>query len=51
MKNEIIKLNVKKQWQVGRGHTTHNSGAGVHHDSRTKRCRTRQAQQRKAIDE
>lgn len=30
MKNSTIKLNVKKPWQVSKGHTQHRSGAGKH---------------------
>jgi len=46
-----IKLNVKKSWEVGRGHAAHKSGSGVHQDRRTKRQRTRQAQRRSALSE
>tara|TARA_B100000941_G_C28502196_1_gene555052 strand:- start:711 stop:875 length:165 start_codon:yes stop_codon:yes gene_type:complete len=41
-----IKLDPTK---VARGHQAHISGAGVHKDKRTKRCRTRAAQKRAAI--
>jgi hypothetical protein len=51
MKTEVIKLNVKASWQVGRGHAEHKSGAGVHQDRRTKRLRTRQTQLKAALRE
>lgn len=49
--NERIKLNCKKQWEVGQGHRPHQSGAGQHLDKRSKRLRTRATQVRKAIRE
>lgn len=49
--SERIKLNVKKQWEVGQGHAPHRSGAGQHQDKRTKRLNTRAARNRKAMEE
>lgn len=43
-----VKLNVKPSWKIGKGHTTHRGGSGVH-DSRPNRQRTRGAASRKAI--
>ena len=50
MKKTTIKLNVKEQWEVGRGHTPHRSGSGKH-DSRPRKLRTRRAQNQAAIRE
>ena len=50
-KIEKVKLNVKKTWEVGRGHPEHLPGAGEHQDSRTKRNRTRAEQKRRALEE
>jgi hypothetical protein len=47
--NTIIKLNVKPDWAASRGHINHKSGAGVHHDRRLKRLKTRSAQKRAAF--
>ena len=44
----IIKVDPSK---VSRGHAAHISGAGKHHDRRTKRLRTRTAQRRAALAE
>jgi hypothetical protein len=49
-KNEPIKLNTKKPWEVGRGHTAHRGGSGQH-DPRPKRERTRKNINDKAIKE
>ncbi len=46
-----IELKVKKPWQVGHGHTSHRGGSGTHKDRRTKRQRTRSAQNKAAIRE
>lgn len=35
--------------KVSRGHHAHQSGSGKHHDRRTKRLRTRQAQRQEAL--
>jgi len=48
MKDILIKLNVKKQWEIGRGHIPHRSGSGKH-DNRPKRLRTRRSQNEAAI--
>jgi len=51
-KKETITLTIQvKPWKVGRGHSEHRSGAGVHGDRRTKRQRTRSEQNRNAIKE
>lgn len=49
-KTITIKLNLKKIWELPRGHEDHLTGTGVH-DSRPKRLRTRSAANRKAIRE
>jgi len=43
----VITIRVKHRT----GHSPHRSGAGVHEDKRTKRCRTRDDQNRKAVEE
>lgn len=43
-----IQLDLKKPWEVSKGHTSHLSGAGSH-DNRPKRSRTRNDANRKAI--
>lgn len=45
-----ISLNLKKVWELPRGHEDHLTGTGVH-DNRPKRIRTRGAANRKAIKE
>ncbi len=45
-----ISLNLKKVWELPRGHEEHLTGTGVH-DNRPKRERTRNAANRKAIRE
>ncbi len=45
-----IKLNVRPIWAIGKGHNTHRSGSGVHHDKRSRRARTRGAQVRRAVE-
>lgn len=47
-KTIIINLNLKKVWELPRGHEDHLTGTGVH-DNRPKRLRTRAAANRKAI--
>ena len=47
-KTITIKLNLKKVWELPRGHEDHLTGTGVH-DNRPKRLRTRGAANRKAI--
>lgn len=49
-KTITISLNLKRVWELPRGHCEHLTGTGVH-DSRTKRERTRGAANRKAIRE
>lgn len=50
-KNKItLKVNVKKPWEVGRGHYQPRPSAGVHQDKRTKRVRTRSAIKRKILE-
>lgn len=49
-KTITISLNLKRVWEVPRGHCEHLTGTGVH-DSRTKRERTRGAANRKSIRE
>ena len=44
-KYENVKIKVRKQWEVARGHAEHISGSGSH-DSRPKRLRTRSNQQK-----
>lgn len=44
----VIKIDPTK---VARGHQAHVTGAGVHHDKRTKRNRTRGNQRRAALRE
>jgi len=46
----VLEINVKP-WKVGRVHKVRRGGAGKHADRRTKRNRTRAAQNRKAIGE
>lgn len=47
-KTITISLNLKKVWELPRGHEDHLTGTGVH-DNRPKRLRTRSASNRKAI--
>ena len=49
-KTITISLNLKRVWELPRGHSGHLTGTGVH-DSRIKRERTRSAANRKAIRE
>lgn len=49
-KKIVLQLNVKPLWMIGTGHHGHISGSGEH-DSRTKRLRTRGANNRKAISD
>lgn len=49
-KTITINLNLKKIWELPRGHEDHLTGTGVH-DNRPKRFRTRGAANRKAIRE
>lgn len=51
MMSQILKINVKRPWEISKGHNSHRGGAGCHQDRRTKRCRTRSEQNRKAIKE
>lgn len=46
----VVKLNVRKLWELGHGHEDHISGSGQH-DSRPKRLRTRSAMKRHAMNE
>jgi hypothetical protein len=48
-KTEKIKLNLKKPWELPRGHQDHDQGCGKH-DNRPRRERTRRYQLRKALD-
>lgn len=50
MKKQKIKLNVRPIWELGKGHSSHISGAGSM-DNRPKRLRTRQAQKRRAVND
>lgn len=50
MKKQVIKLNVRPVWAIGKGHNNHLSGAGTM-DNRPKRLRTRAAQKRKAVND
>lgn len=50
MKNNKIKINTKKIWQIGKGHNNHLSGSGEH-DNRPNRQRTRGDINRKIIGE
>lgn len=45
-----ISLNLKRVWELPRGHSEHLTGTGVH-DNRPKRSRTRGDAKRKAIRE
>lgn len=46
-----MKIKIEKDpTKVKRGHQPHRSGSGQHQDKRKKRNRTRQAQQRKSIE-
>ena len=47
-KTEKIKLNLKKMWEISRGHQEHDQGCG-RHDSRPRKERTRKDQLRKAL--
>ena len=47
-KTITISLNLKRVWELPRGHEDHMTGTGVH-DNRPKRLRTRNASNRKAI--
>lgn len=40
-----------KPWKVAIGHQQHVTGTGVHADKRTRRCRTRGAQLRAAMQD
>tara|TARA_Y100000310_G_scaffold232063_1_gene234803 strand:- start:7130 stop:7300 length:171 start_codon:yes stop_codon:yes gene_type:complete len=51
-KKEKIVLEIEvTPWKVGRVHSVNKPGAGKHNDRRTKRNRTRAAQNRNAIRE
>ena len=47
-KNIKIKLNLKKPWEISRGHQEPDQGCGKH-DERPRRERTRRDSNRKAI--
>ena len=47
-KTITISLNLKRVWELPRGHEDHLTGTGIH-DNRPKRLRTRNAANRKAI--
>jgi hypothetical protein len=49
MENIKITIKVKQPWEASRGHLGHKSGAGVHHDRRLKRLKTRAAQKRAVL--
>ena len=49
-KTITINLNLKRVWELPRGHCEHLTGTGIH-DNRIKRERTRGAANRKAIRE
>ena len=49
-KRTTITLQIEP-WRVKRGHSAHRGGAGVHHDRRLHRLRTRSAQSRAALAE
>ena len=42
---------IPKSYKVATGHRAHITGAGVHHDKRLKRQKTRSNQKRKALAE
>jgi len=46
-----ITLATVDPWRVKRGHAAHRTGAGTHHDRRTKRLRSRGDQRRVALAE
>lgn len=48
-KDNIIHLNVKKPWEIGKGHNAHRSGSGEHQDKRNKRNNTRSSKLRKSL--
>ena len=50
-KKTTIKIDVKKPWELPKGHAPHKSGAGKHLDKRTKRNRTRGNQTKRAIED
>lgn len=47
-KSIVITLNVRPLWEIGKGHSEHRSGSGLH-DNRPKRMRTRGAAKRNAM--
>lgn len=47
-KTIVIALNVRPLWEIGKGHSEHRSGSGLH-DNRPKRMRTRGAEKRHAM--
>ncbi len=46
----VFTITTKRRNKVALGHQPHKSGAGKHHDRRTKRLRTRSAQKRKVFN-
>lgn len=51
MKTVVLTLDVKKPWEISKGHAPRRSGAGIHADRRTKRLKTRSAKVQAAIAE
>jgi hypothetical protein len=53
MAKDITKIEIPGQmpWEKSKGHRPHRSGAGKHLDKRTKRQRTREAAEKKAIED
>jgi len=47
-KKIVISLNIRPLWEIGKGHSEHRSGSGLH-DNRPKRIRTRGAANRHAM--
>ena len=43
-----VKINPRKIWELGKGHSPHRGGSGTH-DSRPNRMRTRGAASKRAI--
>lgn len=49
MKTQKVAIHVRPIWALGKGHSAHRSGSGVHKSRRTRRLRTRSAQNRRAV--
>lgn len=51
MGSEKVKIKVNPAWKVAKGHQTHRNGGGTHSDKRLKRLKTRNNQNKRAIQD